>query len=106
MEELTLKLYFLYMIQNKGMIQLMEKISKEGRDDIIHEHYNYIRSIITPEQLKYWSVWSKEMHSFSINSMIMEMDNYYGVIKDQDKKSSTHIQEYIPKEKTVLVLEN
>jgi len=101
-DTLLLKLYYLYCIQNNGMTHLVESIINEGRQDLLDKNTEYVRSLMTKEQLSNWVMWSKDVLSEDTFQQMMKLDHVYGVIMDINEPVSTHIQEYIPETKTVL----
>lgn len=104
-DTLLLKLYYLYCIQNNGMTNLVEMIMNEGRQDLLDKNTEYVKSLMTNEQLSYWMPWSKEILSEEIFQRMMKLDHVYGVIMDINDPVSTHIQEYVPETKTILCME-
>lgn len=101
---LLLKLYFVYITQNAGVNQLMKTLFEKGHKDLIVENTEYVKSIMTEEQLNYWGPWCKELLSEGTRNLFHVLESDYGVLGNT-QKSVTHLEEYVPSTRTVLEVE-
>jgi len=101
---LFLKLYYVHMIQKRGLEQLVHKLKESGQNGLLEFNTAYVRSLMTKRQRQMWPVWVEEITSDTVANHMDVLESMYGVITDIPK--STHIEEHIPETKTVLFLES
>jgi len=101
---LFLKLYYSYIIQKRGLEHLVQKLKEGGHDGLLQFNTAFVGSLMTEQQRESWPLWVKEITSPVLASHMDQLERSYGILTDLPH--STHLHEYVPETKTVLVVEN
>lgn len=99
-----LKLYFVYMIQRRGIENMVSLLNSRGQTHLVQLNQAFTMGLLTEQQKHYWGEWVKELTSPVVANHMDHLESLYGVI--EDIRPSTHIEEFIPETKTVLIIEN
>lgn len=104
LETLLLKLYFVYSIQRQGLNHLLKILHDGGKQNLVLLNTAYVASLLSAQQRALWPSWIQDIDSPQMSGYAQLLESKHGVIRDIPP--STHLEEYVPETKTVLILEN
>lgn len=100
-QNLLVKLYYICYIQKCGLEHLAKHLHESGNDALLQNNTEYIRSLMSEQQLSMWPLWVKDVVSKDVAGYIDYLEKNLGILSDIP--SSTHLEEYTPETKTVLL---
>lgn len=101
---LFLKLYYVYLIQRRGLEHLVATLKSGGHDGLLQFNTAYVSSLMSEQQRHMWPAWVDEVSSKMVGDYMDRLEASYGVLSDVHP--CTHLEEIFPETKTALILES